>query len=89
MTQHNTREEQQLIKLLKDLPFADETRTDWVNRIETGGISEELVDEIYAAFAGAGAPDKEAADLMQQSAQFTRMVRQWRLAQQTKTFKKH
>ena len=64
MAYHNNREEQQLIKLLKNLPFADESKADWVNRIDTDGMTEELVDEINTAFADAGAPNNEASDLM-------------------------
>ena len=89
MAYHYTREEKQLLKLLKKLPFAEETRADWVKRIETSGMTEELADEIRVAFSNAGIGSSEGADLVQQAANVTRLIRQWRLAQQSKSFKKH
>jgi hypothetical protein len=89
MAHRNTREEQQLLKLLKNLALPEETRSDWLNRIENGGMTEELVDEIYAALSSAGTDDMEGSELMQHSATFTRLVRQWRLAEQSKSFRKH
>lgn len=88
MAHRNTREEQELLKMLGTMPFAEDTRADWVTRIETSGLTEELVDEIYSALSSAGDLEEAPADLIQHSAHFTRLVRQWRLAQQSKSFKK-
>jgi|GEM_PF-2394116 len=88
MSQQSTHEEKQLVKLIEDMPIPDETKGNWIERIETDGLNEELVDEIHAVLTSDSAQVKESTHLIQTNANFTRIVRQWRLTQQTQSYKK-
>jgi hypothetical protein len=88
MSHQGTHEEKQLVKLIEDMPFPDETKGIWIERIETDGLNEELVDEIHAALNSDSTQVKESTHLIQTNANFTRIVRQWRLTQQTQSYKK-
>ena len=70
------------------MPFPDESKGNWIEGIETGGLNEELVDEIHTALNSDSTQVKESTRLIQMNANFTRIVRQWRLTQQTQSYKK-
>lgn len=87
MARHKTSEEQKLMTILQRLPFAEEEKTNWIETIDTSGLSEELAREIQQK--AAGLPRAEDDDVTMRRAREVRelnnLIRRWRLNQNLPT----
>jgi hypothetical protein len=90
MGKSNTNEERQLSKLIDKFPLNEEIKAAWKGQIMGGGgLTEELADEIQKKLSGEG--DEESGPIenfVQLNTQFSVIIRRWRLARQTQSFKK-
>jgi hypothetical protein len=87
MTVRNTPQERQLIKAVESFPVSAEKRAAWIEQIKTYGMSEELAVEMHKEVE----TPHEGDDPVRHTRALTelaRLVRQWRLGQQSKFFKK-
>jgi len=86
-----SQEERQLIKLVEKLHLPAEEKNNWIERIRSGEMSEELADEIRQKLAGP--PDAAEENAGQHAAIRTRhltelamLVKRWRLSYQSRNF---
>lgn len=90
MGKSNTNEERQLSKLIDKFPFDEETKAAWKGQVMgSGGLTEELADEIQKKLTGEGDDQSGPVEnFVQLNTQFSTIIRRWRLARQTQSFKK-
>ncbi len=91
MHKTTTQEERQLIKLVENLPLADEEKTAWAERIRNGEMSAELAEEIRQKIATINEPEDEErgqANRTRYLAELAMIVKRWRLTSQSHNFTK-
>jgi hypothetical protein len=87
MTAHLTPEERELIKLIADLPVAEEHKTRWDESIQQSGLTEELAEEIRKELTTAGGA--EGLGQARYTTHLHNIIQHWRFSRQSKSFKKH
>ena len=89
MGKSNTNEERQLSKLIDKFPLEEEVKSAWKEQIMNGGgLTEELADEIQKKLSGEVDDSGPVENFVQLNTQFSVIIRRWRLARQTQSFKK-
>jgi hypothetical protein len=89
MGKSNTNEERQLSKLIDKFPMDSEVKTAWKKQImEGGGLTEELADEIQKKLSGEVDGSGPVENYVQLNTQLSAIIRRWRLANQTQSFKR-
>ncbi len=86
-----SQEERQLIKLVEKLHFPAEEKEGWIERIRSGNMSEELVDEIRQKLsepvdAAAENAEQHAATRTRQLTELAMLVKRWRFSYQSRNF---
>ena len=82
-------EERQIIKLVEQLPLPEEEKTNWVERIRKGEMSEALADEIRQKITAIEEPQNDQrgqANRARYLSELTMLVRRWRLSSQSHNF---
>ena len=82
------KEERELIDLIQKMPISDRQKKQWEKRIRENGIETEFIETIRKKIVSLQ-KDKELnwnGTLV--STEMTRIVKRWRLSQQTRTFSK-
>ena len=88
MAIHTTPEEIKILKMIERGSFSDEEKEKWKESIQNHGLTEELVEEIRTALQTFQPPEDQEMRKMKDEAEFTRLVRSWRLNQSLRTFEK-
>jgi hypothetical protein len=88
MPHRNSPEERQIEKLLAQSPAKPEDRSRWAAAVAEQGFTEELAEEIRAAFQGVveSETESEAIKRTRFNMEFNRLVQRWRLVNQSKNF---
>ncbi len=86
MAVKNTPEERKVLSLINSLHLEEETKQEWNDVIRTTGLNEELVEIIKSKLSDEEGESKKT-DNMRFLAEFSRIIKQWRLASQMKNFK--
>ncbi len=82
-------EERQIIKLVEQLPFPEEEKTTWIERIRNGEMSEELADEMRQKITAIEEPQNDQrgqANRARYLSELAMLVRRWRLSSQSHNF---
>lgn len=83
MAYHNSVEEKQFIKLLEKTPLEESERASLVERIQTSGLTEEIIESVRTGLANAVAAEKlDPARLNQFNVELARIIQRWRLSSQ-------
>lgn len=83
MAYHNSAEEKQFIKLLEKAHLEESERAVLVERIQTSGLNDEIIENLRSALANAVAAEKlEPARLNQFNVELARIIQRWRLSSQ-------
>ena len=89
MGKSNTNEERQLSKLIDKFPLDADVKGAWKKQImEGGGLTEELADEIQKKLSGEEGDSGPVDNFVQLNTQLSAIIRRWRLARQTQSFKR-
>ncbi len=91
MHKTTTQEERQLIKLVEQLPLAEEEKTSWAERIRNGEMSTELAEEIRQKIATINEPEDDERGQAKRTrylAELAMIVKRWRLTSQSHNFTK-
>lgn len=80
MAVHNTNEERQLMKLIEEMPVSAEMKQNWTGRIRTGGLNEELGEEIHTKLAEH--PEDNFPNRGRIMIQLNGIIHRWRLESQ-------
>jgi hypothetical protein len=91
MPKTTTQEERQMIKLVESMHLPEETKTQWVERIRNGEMSDELVDEIRQKVTEMGeaeGDERAQANRARYLGELTMLVKRWRFSSQSKNFGK-
>ena len=83
-----SKEERELIDLFQKMPISDRQKKQWEKRVRENGIETEFIETIRKKIVSLQ-KDKELnwnGTLV--STELTRIVKRWRLSQQTRTFSK-
>jgi len=86
-----TQGERQLLKLVEQLPFPDEEKNLWLDRIRNGEMSSELADEIRQKITAMEEPqgdERGQANRARYLSELTMLIKRWRLASQSRNFGK-
>lgn len=84
-----TQEERQLIKLVERMPFPDEEKNPWLERIRGGDMSEDLAEEIRGKVTGMADEDERSqANRARFLAELAMLIKRWRLSSQSNNFRK-
>ncbi len=75
--------DKQIIKWLEKVPLSEEKKTTWMDAFQQSGITEELVTEMQTAVS-----ELEGSDRTRYLADLALLVKKWRLAEQTKHFRR-
>ena len=86
MAIHNLPEERQIIKLLEKLALPETERKDWIERIQNGGLNEELAEEIHLRLTTPVESDPQIHNRPSVVLEYTQLVRHWRMSQGAKKF---
>ena len=86
MALKNTPEERKVLLLINSLPINDEIKQEWIEIIRNTGLNEELV-EVIKKKLGEEEDESKKTEHMRYLAEFSRIIKQWRLASQMKNFK--
>ncbi len=86
MAVKNTPEERKVLSLINSLPLEDEIKQEWTEIIRTNGLNEELV-EVIKKKLGDEEDESKKTEHMRYMAEFSKIIKQWRLASQMKNFK--
>lgn len=89
MAKTNLQEERQLIKLVEQLPFPEEEKTGWAERIRNGEMSEALADEIRQKITAMEEPQGDQrghANRTRYLTELAMLIKRWRLSSQTHNF---
>jgi hypothetical protein len=87
MNKTTTQEERQMIKLVEKLPFPDEDKNNWAERVRHGEMSNELADEVRQKLLALDEEENQAART-RCLAELTMIVKRWRLSSQSRNFAK-
>jgi len=83
MAYHNSVEEKQFIKLLEKTPLEESERAALVERIQTSGLNEEIIESVRTGLSNAVAAEKlDPARLNQFNVELARIIQRWRLSSQ-------
>ncbi len=91
MPKTTTQEERQMIKLVESMHLPEETKTQWVERIRNGEMSDELVDEIRQKVTEMGeaeGDERAQSNRTRYLTELTMLVKRWRLSSQSRHFGK-
>lgn len=91
MPKTTTQEERQMIKLVESMHLPEETKTQWVERIRNGEMSDELVDEIRQKVTEMGeaeGDERAQTNRTRYLTELTMLVKRWRLSSQSRHFGK-
>jgi len=86
MAVKNTPEERKVLSLIDSFHLEEETKQEWTDVIRATGLNEELVEVIKNKLSNEEDESKKT-DNMRFLAEFSRLIKQWRLASQMKNFK--
>lgn len=87
MVRKISNEENRIQESIEKLPFAEEDKNAWVNIIQDSGVNEEMVKDILAKLHKLQpAEGEDALELARSTAELTRNVQSWRLAQNLRDF---
>lgn len=86
MAVKNTPEERKVLSLINSLPIEDEIKQEWTEIIRSTGLNEELV-EVIKKKLGDEEDESKKTEHMRYLAEFSRIIKQWRLASQMKNFR--
>jgi len=86
MAVKNTPEERKVLSLINSLPLEDKIKQEWTEIIRTNGLNEELVEVIKKKLTDEEG-ESNKTDHMRFLAEFSKIIKQWRLASQMKNFK--
>jgi hypothetical protein len=89
MTVNNTQEERLLMKLIDEMPMADEIKQGWCDQIKTHGLSEELAQEMHEKLAAHPEGENTFPNRARCMAQLANLTRRWRLTAQKQIGKHH
>jgi hypothetical protein len=85
-----TQEERQLVKLVEKLPVADEDKNNWLERIRSGEMSQEVADEIRKKLSPVeGENEQKVASRTRYLTELTMLVNRWRLSSQSRNFQRN
>ncbi len=83
MAYHNSVEEKQFIKFLEKTPLEESERAGLVERIQTSGLNEEIIESVRTGLSSAVESEKlDAARLNQFNVELARIIQRWRLSSQ-------
>ena len=83
MAYHNSVEEKQFIKFLEKTPLEESERAVLVERIQTSGLNDEIIENLRSGLANAVAAEKlDPARLNQLNVELARIIQRWRLSSQ-------
>ena len=86
MAVKNTPEERKVLSMINSLPIEDEIKQEWIEIIRNTGLNEELV-EVIKKKLGEEEDESKKTEHMRYLAEFSRIIKQWRLASQMKNFR--
>jgi hypothetical protein len=90
MAYHNSVEEKQFIKLLEKTPLEESERAALVERIQTNGLNDDIIESMRTGLANAVAADKlDPARLNQFNVELARIIQRWRLSSQLNHGRRH
>ena len=89
MAIRNTPEERQIMKLIQKMPVPEETKTSWNEKIRKFGLNQELADEIRQKLSLDSDDEAETARLARSATEFSRVIKRWQFAEQSRNFRKH
>jgi hypothetical protein len=88
MALHNTPAERQIIKLLEKVSLPEEEAMVWIDQIQSAGMNEDLAEQIQERLNHPAQTDPAMYNRSIMVVEFTRLVRQWRMAQGARKFNK-
>lgn len=88
MAHRTTPEERELIKIIAHMPFDEAQRQNWSGQIESGGLSEELAEEIHKALSTHHEGEADPSARTRLLPEVARLINRWRLTQQSSKFRK-
>lgn len=86
MAVKNTPEERKVLSMINSLPIEDAIKQEWIEIIRNTGLNEELV-EVIKKKLGQEEDESKKTEHMRYLAEFSRIIKQWRLASQMKNFR--
>lgn len=86
MAVKNTPEERKVLSMINSLPIEDEIKQEWIEIIRNTGLNEDLV-EVIKKKLGEEEDESKKTEHMRYLAEFSRIIKQWRLASQMKNFR--
>ena len=87
MAKTQSQEERQLLKLVGQLPVAEEDKAAWTEQISRGDMNEELAETIRTRLAApAEGQDPTSNQRSRYQVEFANLVRRWRLSNQARNF---
>lgn len=88
MTHHLSTEDKQFIKLIERIPVEDGIKGNWIESTQNNGMTEEIAEEIRKHLTTVPENEAEAAEMARGRLlmEFTTLLKQWRLAFQSKHF---
>ena len=89
MAKSQTQEERQLLKLVNQLPVADEEKSTWLAQIQNGNMNEELADAIREKLAAPSDNNTLNTNRSRYLVDLANLVRRWRLSNQARNFGRH
>jgi hypothetical protein len=91
MAKNMTQDERQLVKLIEKMPFSEEEKNPWLDQIRTGEINNDLIEAIRTRITTPGAAEddpREQANRTRYLAEFSMLIKRWRLTSQSHNFGK-
>jgi len=86
MAVKNTPEERKIITLVNAMHVDEKLKQEWSETIRANGLTEELVDTIHKSLTS-GEDETTKAMQLRQLADFSRLIKQWRFATQSRNFR--
>ena len=89
MPKTNTQEERQIIRLVESMHLPEENKTQWVERIRNGEMSDELAEEIrqkVTELGDAEGDERAHANRARYLNELTMLIKRWRLSSQSRNF---
>lgn len=88
MALHNTPAERQIIKLLEKIGLPEVETKAWIDQIQATGMGEDLAENIQERLTHPAETDAPLHNRSILMVEYTRLVRQWRMAQGARKFTK-
>lgn len=91
MNKNTTQEERQLLKLVEKMPFGEDVKNPWLERIRNGEMNEELINEIREKITALEEPEGEGRGQVNRTrylTELTMLVKRWRLSSQANNFRR-